>query len=216
MKMVLMTVALLAFILFMGGCTSAESYSRADFDFSKIDKIAVIDVVGEIGGEAAKNQVSDFFVMELLKKGYSPIERAQVHTLLVEQEFQASAVTSDHDAVQAGRILNIPTVLIINVPKFNEKMNFTAKMLNVEDGSILWLGSGEGTSGKTLATIAGAAAGAVVGVAVSGHDDALVGGLAGGALGGVAGNALSPQKATSAKKIINKVCKTLPYRTAMK
>ena len=58
------------------GCTSCESYARKGYDFYQVDKIAVVDVVGPVGGEAAKNQIADMFVMELLKKGYSPIERA--------------------------------------------------------------------------------------------------------------------------------------------
>ena len=106
------------------------------------------------------------------------------------------------------------TVLVINVPKFNEEINMTAKMINVEDGSILWLGSGEGSTNKTLATIFGAAAGAGAGVMVAGDDsdNKVVGGVIGGVLGGVAGRALSPQQSKKVKQIVNKMCKELPYR----
>jgi hypothetical protein len=201
-------------ILLIGGCSSGESYVKAGYDFARLDKIAIADVQGDVSGEAAKNQIADFFVMELMKKGYTPIERAQVQSLLEEHEFQASDLTTDEGAARAGRILNVPVVLVVNIPNFGEEMSMTAKMIDVEDGSVLWAGSGMGSTGRTLATIAGAAGGAAAGVAVAGGDtdDRTIGGIAGGVLGGVAGQALSPQKAQKAQEMIKKMCKSLPYR----
>ncbi|MFQ6036531.1 MAG: hypothetical protein ACE5NM_11900 [Sedimentisphaerales bacterium] len=209
-------VSTLLAALVAGGCATGqgESYVRAGYDFGKVAKVAVLEVSGAVRGEAVKNQISDFFAMELLKKGYTPVERAQVLALLEEQDFQASEITSDAGAAQAGKILNVPAVMLINIPTYKEEMNMTAKMIDVEDGSILWVGSGFGRTGKTLATILGAAAGAAGGVAVAGEDtsDKVIGGVAGGVLGGVAGQALSPQQAEQVQKIIKKVCANLPYR----
>ena len=168
--------------------------------------------MGPVGGEAAKNQIADFFAMELLKKGYSPIERSQVQILLNEQKFQASDVTSKEGVARAGEILNVPVVFFVNIPKFKENFSMTAKMVDVENGSILWMGSGEGTTGKTLATIAGAAAGVAVGVATTGKDDRVIGGIAGGVIGGAAGNLLTPNQEKAVRKVTTKICKTLPVR----
>jgi len=200
------------FLLQVAGCTTAESQAKAGFDFSGLDKVAVVDVIGDIGGETARNQVSDFFVMELLKKGYSAVERAQVQNLLKEQKFQQSEVTTAQSAAQAGKILNVPAVLIVNIPALKEEMSITAKMINVEDGSILWMASGSGTTGRTLSTVTGAVIGAGAGAAAAGEDEETVGAIAGGVLGGVAGRALSPQTAEKAKEIIKKMCQSLPYR----
>jgi outer membrane lipoprotein SlyB len=194
------------------GCLSCESYSRKGYDFYQVDKVAIVDVIGPVGGEGAKNQIADIFVMELLRKGYSPIERAQVQLLLKEQKFQASDVTSAENVARAGEILNVPVIMIVNIPKFNEDMTISAKLVDVEDGSILWMGSGTGTGGKTIATIAGAAAGAIVGGAVTGEDDKVVGAIAGGVLGGAAGNLLAPQKEQQARRVIKKICESLPAR----
>lgn len=199
-------------MVFFYGCSSAESYSKAGYDFRQVDKVAVIDVLGVVSNESAKNQIADYFVMELLKKGYSPIERAQVQSLLKEQKFQASGITSDQEVAQAGRVLNVPAVIVVNIPKFNEEISLTAKMIDVQDASILWMGSGSGTTGKMLSTIAGAAVGAAAGVAVTGDDDSVIGGIAGGVLGGVAGRALSPQEAEKAREIVKKICVSLPSR----
>ncbi len=215
MKAVLIAV-LLAAVVIVGGCATGESFVRADYDFSKVDKVAVIDVLGDVHSEAAKNQIADFFTMELLKKGYTPVERAQVKSILKEHEFQSKGLTLQENAVRAGKILNVPTVLVANIPNFKEEISITAKMIDVEDGGILWIGSGSGRTARTLSTIAGAAVGAGAGAAVGGENHETVGAIAGGVLGGVAGQALTPQKANKAKEIIKKLCEKLPPRLKAK
>ena len=212
MKTICLNVLLIA-VLFVIGCSKGESYVRAGYDFSQLNKIAVVEVAGVVKGDTAKNQIADFFGMELLKKGYAVVERAQVQALLDEQDFQASDLTRADDAARAGRILNVPVVLVANIPKYEEEMNMTAKMVNVEDATILWMGSASGSTGKTLATIFGAAAGAAAGVAVGADSgEEVVGGVIGGVLGGVAGNALSPQQSENLHKLTKKMCKDLPMR----
>lgn len=211
MRMALVVLTGLVLVSLMG-CTSSESYSRKGYDFYQVDKIAVVDVIGPVGGEAAKNQIGDIFVMELLKKGYSPIERAQVQVLLKEQKFQASDVTSAENVAKAGEILNVPVVLFVNVPKFQDDMTISVKMVDVEDGSILWMGTGNGTGSKTVNTIVGAAAGAVIGAAVVGDEDMVLGAIGGGVAGGAAGNLLTPSKEKKAREVIKKICESLPER----
>jgi len=203
---------LTASIVFFMGCTSGESQFRAGYDFSKVNKVAVIDVLRAVHGEAVKNQIGDFFVMELLKKGYAPVERAQVQSLLNEQDFQASDITSSEGVAKVGEILNVPAVLIINIPNYDEEMSMTAKMVDVEDGSILWMGSGSGSTGRLLGTIVGGTAGAIAGGAIAGEGNEAVGAIAGGVLGGVAGQAMSPQESTKAQEIVKKLCRSLPHR----
>jgi hypothetical protein len=207
--------ALLAAIL-VGGCATGkgESYSKVGFNFANLDKVAVLDVSGSVRGDAVKDQIASFFEMELLKKGYTPVERSQVQKILKEQEFQASGITSNEDAVKAGHILNVSAVMLVNIPVIKEEINMTAKMIDVQDGSILWIGTGSGTTGKTFSTILGAAAGAAAGAVIAGGDtgDRVAGGIIGGVLGGVAGQALSPQQADQVRKIVDKVCASLPAR----
>jgi hypothetical protein len=213
MKIVVVCAVVIA-VMLIGGCSSGESYVKAGYDFTRLDKIAIVDVQGDISSEPAKNQIADFFGMELLKKGFEPVERAQVQTLLKEQKFQTSGLTSQEGAAKAGRILNVPAVLVVNIPNFGEQMSMTAKMINVETAGILWMGSGSGKTQKTLSTIfgaaAGAGAGAAAGAAVGGKDSTVIGGVAGGVLGGVAAHELSPQKAEKAQQVIKKICKGLP------
>jgi hypothetical protein len=212
MKMVY-AVLLTAVAVYVGGCAKGESYQRAGFDFSKLNKVAIVDVVGDVGGDAARNQISDFWSMELLKKGYTPVERAQIQSLLKEQKFQVSGVTAEEGAVQAGKILNVPTVMIINVPEFGDSMSMTAKMLDVQDGGILWLGSGTGGQNKGLFTFLGALLGAGAGVAVGSQSgEGVAGGVIGGVVGGAAGYMLSPKEATAAHKLVKKIGENIPPR----
>ena len=201
-------------LLFVGGCATGESYAMTGYNFPQIDKVAIADIFGDIRGDTAKNQISDYFGMELLKKGYPLIERSQVQSVFKEQAFQQEGIwTNPENAAQAGRILNVPAVLVANID-YGEQISMTAKLINVEDGSVLWIGSGSGRTGRGLLTILGVTTGAVGGGAVAGKDksDKVAGAIVGGVLGGVAGEALTPQQAEIAQKTIKKMCESLPYR----
>ena len=199
-------------ILFAGGCSSGrgQSFSRVGYNFSTIDKVAIVAVEGTLRSEPAKNQIADLFAMELLKKGYAPKERANVAALLREQGFQASELITEAGAAEAGKILNVPAVLIINVPLFGDEIFISAKMVDIEDSSILWLGSGTGKTGGFfgLGSLWGA------GADVSSEEDELFGGIgiAGGVLGGAEDLPLSPQEVERAQRIIRRMCSTLPSR----
>jgi hypothetical protein len=153
--------------------------------------------------------------MELMKKGYTVVERSQVKALLKEQEFQASDLASDQGAAKAGQILNVPAVMTIDIPKYSkEKMSMSAKLIDVETAAILWIGNGEGNTGRTAATIVGAVAGVAAGAALGGGDtgDRVIGGVLGGAAGGAAGYLLSPDQAKVVRKVVAKVADSLPPR----
>jgi hypothetical protein len=198
--------------ILIAGCSSGESQFRKGYDFTSVDTIAVVDVLGDMPNEAAKNQMADFFIRELLGKGYSPIERAQVHSLLNEHKFQMSDLTNDRGVAKAGQILNVPVVMIINVPEFRENISVTAKLIDVENGSILWLGTGSGKTGKWLGTLFGAGAGAAGGAVVAGDGNETTGAVIGGVVGGAAGYGLSPQQADKANTIVKKMCADIPAR----
>ena len=209
MKAVIISILLLVVVL-VGGCASGEGTFRAGYDFASVRQVAVVDIAGDVKGEGARNQIANFFEMELLKRGFAPIERSRVHLLLEEQDFQASEITTTTAAVKAGEILNVPAVLLVNIPEFGEEINITAKMINVEDGSILWVSSGSGRTGKLLGTVIGATAGAVGGAILGQGGNETAGGVIGGVLGGTAAYTLSPQEAERTREVIKEMCNSLP------
>ena len=198
-------------ILFAGGCSSGrgQSFSRVGYNFNTVDKVAIVAVEGAVGSEQAKNQIADLFAMELLKKGYAPKERATVAALLREQGFQPSELTTKAGATEAGKILNVPAVLVIDIPHFGDEIFISAKMVDIEDSSILWLGSGTGKTGGFLdfGSLWGG------GAAVSSEEELFGGiGITGGVLGEAEDLPLSPQEIEQAQRVIRRMCSTLPSR----
>lgn len=208
---------LLTMLAAAAGCgqANAESTALAGYDFGRINTIAIVEVTGRVYGEAVKDRISDLFTLKLMEKGYKFIERKSIKTLLKEQEFQASDLTTDVGAAKAGKFLNVPAVMIINIPRCSGgKMEMTAKLIDVEDGTILWLGRGLGNTNKGLSTFLGAAAGVALGAVVAGGDsgDRVLGGVIGGVAGGAAGHILAPEEEELLSKVIAKVVETLPSR----
>jgi len=196
-------------VLMIGGCySSQESSFRAGYDFTALEKVAIVAVEGTVKSETARDQIADFFAMELLEQGYAPVGRAQVRASLKEQESESKDLTTTEGAVEVGLILNVPAVLTISIPHFGPEISITAKMIDVEDGSILWLASGSGKGEGPLAGILGFATGASTGVGR--EDDELLGGVMGDVLGDMAGQPLSPQEARRAQRIVKKMCRSLP------
>ncbi len=197
-------------ILFIGGCSSgrAESHSRAGYNFSMLDSVAVVAVEGALQGEAAKNQIAEYFEMELLKKGYAPKEWSNIAAALEEQEVEAEDLGTEAGLAEAAEIINVPAILIVNIPHFGDEIFITAKMVDVADGSVLWIGSGTSKTGGVLGFGSWGTGGAA-----RREENDLFGGVQGGVTGGgVAGYALSPKEAEQAQRLIRRMCNTLPSR----
>ncbi|MHC4426154.1 MAG: hypothetical protein ACYSYV_08665 [Planctomycetota bacterium] len=198
-------------VLLIGGChSSQESSFRVGYDFTGVDKVAIVAVEGTVRSETARDQIADFFAMELLEQGYAPVGRAQARALLKGQGSELTDLSATEGAVEAGLLINAPAVLAISIPHFGKQISIAAKMINVEDGSILWLASGSDKSGGTFSTFFGWAW--AEGAGASGEGDDLLGGGTGGGLGGTTGQPLSPQEARKAQSIVKKMCKSLPSK----
>jgi len=200
--------------LLIGGCRSSQkSSSRIGYDFSGVNKVAIMAVQGTLKSETAKDQIAEFFAIELLEQGYAPLGRPQVRALLAEREAAGADpnagfkdLTTNEAAVEAGRALKVPAVLTINIPHFADEITITATMIDVEDGSILWLANGSGRGEGPLSGMFGGSRKA--------PENELLGGLMGPESDGTAGQPLSPQEAKRAQNIIKNLCKSLPLKVA--
>lgn len=208
---VMITLLLLSAIVVTGGCASGGGSFLAGYDFTRVKQVAVVEVTGYFKNEGVRNQISTFVEMELLERGFAPVERTRVQAILDEQDFQTSDLTSKNGVAKVGEILNVPAILLIDIPEFGEDINITAKMIDTTDASILWAGFGKGRTGKLLTTVVAATAGAIAGAAVD-SDHKTEGAVIGGVLGGAAGYTLSPQAAEKVKEVIGKMCDSMPSR----
>ena len=99
----------------------------------------------------------------------------------------------------------------------NEQISVTAKMLDVQTGTLLWAGEGTGDLKGGLAVfgggLLGAGAGATTGWAIARTPGAIIGGVAGALAGGTAGAVLQPDTEQLLRSVIEKTCRDLPART---
>jgi hypothetical protein len=210
MKNVL-NVILIAVLLVCGCRTRQKSSFRVGYDFSGVNKVAIVSVEGAVPSEVAKDEIADFFSIELLEKGYAPMGRAQVRAALAEQavedENEITNLSTPEGAVATGMALNVPAVLTIKIPHFGDEISISATMIDVKDGSILWLATGTGKGGGAFSSI--------FSLRSSRGDEE---GLLGPAMGDVLGSTdqpLSPGDAGRAQRIVKKMCRSLPSKQAL-
>ena len=207
----LLTLVMIGFVGFLHGCTSSNVSRAAHYDWSKLETIAVARIHGDVTGEAAKDQVSHYFAIDLLDKGYSLVERRTMKAILAEQDFQLSDLTARRNMARAGKILNAEAILTAAVTISGERMAVSAEVIEVESGRVIWAGAKEGNRKETVFTVVGAVAGGLVGWAAGGDDSGeIAGGVSGGAVGGALGQALSPSEQKLARKLIGRMCRSFP------
>ena len=218
MKTVLYVLAIGLLLLGSASCglvsrSSQKSSFRVGYDFSGVNKVAIVAVQGSLTSETARDQIAEFFAIELLEQGYAPVGRPQVRASLAdlasegkeESEAQLKDLTTNEAAVEVGRMLKVPAVLTVNIPHFGEEITLTATMIDVEDGSILWLANGLGR-GEGMFGFGGGSKG--------GKDDGLLAGFVGGETSGATSEPLSLDEAKRAQRIVKSMCRSLPSKLA--
>ena len=202
MKIFINTLAIA--LILIGGCRSEqESSFRSNFDFSAVNTVAIVSVEGAVPSEVAKDQIADLFAIELLEQGYAPMGRPQVRATLAKQDIEdeIADLTTPEGAVAAGLLLNVPAVLTIQVPHFGQEISITATMIDVQDGSTLWLANGTGKGSRGFSSIFGSKTG--------GEDESLLGPVMGDVMG-VSKEPLTPEDAEKAQRVVKKMCRSLP------
>ncbi len=201
--------------LIAGGCISRSHSLSSGYDYNQVEKIAIVAVEGAVTSETARDQIADIFAMELLDRGYSPIGIAQVRAKLREQELESSELTTVEAAVEAGLILKVPVVMVIEIPHFNDEIAMTAKLIDVEDSSIIWMGK---NTGRTRGSTSGTFMGVITGTGSSrssggGYDNNLMSGPIAELFGGEVNPALTPAQEQKIQRIVRNICSSLPIKS---
>jgi hypothetical protein len=205
---IVLHILVIAFLL-IGGCRSQqESSFRAGYDFSGVNKVAIVSVEGAVSSEVAKDEIADFFAIELLERGYAPMGRAQVRASLADQETEEAIanLSTPEGAVAAGLALDVPAVLTIKIPHFGDEISISATIIDVEDHSILWLATDTGRGRGSFSSIFRSKSG-------GSRDEGLLGPVMGDVLG-PSDQPLSPQDAERAQRIVKNMCRSLPTKQA--
>ncbi|MFV8836040.1 CsgG/HfaB family protein [Aquisalimonas sp.] len=202
--------------LFLAGCATTDVSGQHDqnYDFASVERVAVVAVEGADGSEAAQNQVAGMFNESLLRKGYSPVERSQIREVMDEQDFQHSDATTTSGAAELGRILNVDTAIVVNVPQYGDSMSMSAQMIDVDNGAVVWSASGSAASREGLSRrfgqLLGGASGAVAGREVDGTMGAVIGGASGAVAGDMAGEAMTPEQQEQAAELVVELSDNMP------
>ncbi len=119
------------------------------FANKNISKITVIAIPSE---HIDPRRVEHIFYEQLYNKGYRLTSRTDLDIILKEMKLQRSKITTSR-AAEIGRIMNVDAVLISSVTGFR-KQRFDsssseflaeavvdARLIQVEDGSIIWVSS---------------------------------------------------------------------------
>jgi hypothetical protein len=211
--------AALASAFALAGCSStqAKGYLNPSYDLARVDRVAVVDGNNPTFAATTRQQLVDAFEFEFLQRGWNPVERGNIQSVLDELDFQGKDFTGPDERKQLGHILNVPALAIVNIGAVGKEVAITVKLVDAETGEIIWMGDGSGSVNTGLSTMTGALVGVGVGAAI-GHNSgghAGVGGVIGGVAGGTAGNALSDSQVEHARKVVTAMCETLPQRDAV-
>ena len=197
-------------LLAMTACasTKGESFVRPGFDFASVGNIAVVSGETTNFSTQTRQALLDTFQFEFLKRGWLVVERADIQTAVDELEFQNSEFASPNSRGAVGYISNVDALVVVNSRMDGGDISITAKMVNPQNGELLWAGQGDGSVNSGLSLLAGAVIGAAAGAAV----DEGTGTAVGAVIGGVVGHSLAPNDLENAKELVRTITASLPVR----
>lgn len=108
------------------------------FPDSVLKKVAVIDFFPNGCSPVESKVVTEYFRSILSKlECFSLYERSNMSTILKEQGFQQSGACTQTDcAIEIGKLLSVPHIIIGTVSKLDNSYTLSARMINVESGFI--------------------------------------------------------------------------------
>lgn len=151
---------ILVSLLFSNSCGPLplliDVHKKQGVDLGRYERIAVLPFSSpflQAGIEAA-----DLVALELLKKGYSVIERSAIDKILREQGFGLTGAVDLQTAAEIGRILGVQCFVIGSVGTYKTTQRFlgsiqvlessssvAVKMIDVKDAAIIWMAGGSYT-----------------------------------------------------------------------
>ncbi|MEK7841471.1 MAG: FlgO family outer membrane protein, partial [Deltaproteobacteria bacterium] len=125
-------------ILFLTVLVFAANTAYADF---KKTKIAVMDF--QVQGEKFETEdigkiVAEWLITALVQEGrFDVVERRLLEKILQEQKLSVSGVVDSDSIARLGKVLGAKIVVTGSVMKLRQFMEVNARLINVENGSII-------------------------------------------------------------------------------
>lgn len=143
-----MVFGLLAMTVFFARATMAADYVHPKYDFSLIQKIAVLPLENLTQDQQAGERVRKIVVSEILAAGVlDVVEPAQVNQALSQQQIQSISGISAKQIADLGKSLGVQAFVIGSVDNY-ERVNvgggtfaevaITLRALDAATGTVIW------------------------------------------------------------------------------
>jgi len=111
--------------------------------------VADLEAQNVSAGDAAV--IADMLRNALIKtRNFNIVEKKNMDKVLAEQAFQQTGCTSEECAVKLGKLLNVQRIVVGSFGKLMDKYFVTIRVINVEDGKIIF---GDDAKGRTVEDI---------------------------------------------------------------
>jgi hypothetical protein len=107
-------VALCGLLVALTACSSGTSFVKPGYNFNSVGKVAVL-ISMNAGSSAQQQEIADLFAMQVLKKGYDVIDRANLADLTNEAAFQNTSGITSPEGRKKLEIHNVSAVIVVNV-----------------------------------------------------------------------------------------------------
>jgi curli biogenesis system outer membrane secretion channel CsgG len=134
------------------GCGGVRAASKKDYDWRKLERVAIVSfAVSDEGARA--DEVADAFVIGLMKAGFHVVEREKLSQVLEEKKLALMGVTEENRWLKAGELLDVDAILTGTISRykaggkawfgtgvylFESEVEINARLIEVTTGSILW------------------------------------------------------------------------------
>src|ERR1035437_902799 len=107
----------------LSGCGLTNLAIKKGYDFTKIKRIAIVDFSSTSGFRNSGDAVADEFVLQLMKRDISVIERNKLNAILTEQNLGQSGRLDPDTVKKIGKILGVDAILTGSVIKYKEEQD---------------------------------------------------------------------------------------------
>jgi len=116
------------------------SFDRPQLEQENIQKVAVIVFESSYSDMEAGTHISRLFELNLQQSGmYKIVERAEIEKVLRERGAPLSPAAPPLSTRQLGDLLKVDGVVLGSVSQYNRfNLGFTARLVSVKSGLVLW------------------------------------------------------------------------------
>ena len=154
----------LGFLLIQQGCASSEEFIRPGINLRDFHRIAILPLQDYPLARGSGIIVADYISMNLMISSFSIIDRSQTTVILSEQNLGLAGIVDENTAPKVGKLLGVQALLTGSISEWKcETTNIqvvkdyppsyiticstglTLKLIDTENGQILWAGSARGS-----------------------------------------------------------------------